>query len=208
MIEEKEKANKLRQLSKKVEEADDFEDTEEGVARGGVGAVNVAKYSLPQSPPNLHIPASLSWRVEIPWSVKAVSSSSVHQSRLLHSPQAICTIPASSPLVTTTSRPSLRSACHDDSVVHLYQSRFKIARPAGPQTRFGAVMDTGAQRGATANVDDIVKITDETLTMQCTTSQIILLYLQQRQQQPGGGEIILATQRGKRWHYGSKEDRL
>ena len=69
-------------------------------------------------------------------------------------------------------------------------------------------MDTGAQRGATANVDDIVKITDETLTMQCTTSQIILLYLQQRQQQPGGGEIILATQRGKRWHYGSKEDRL
>ena len=166
MIEEKEKANKLRQLSKKVEEADDFEDTEEGVARGGVGAVNVAKYSLPQSPPNLHIPASLSWRVEIPWSVKAVSSSSVHQSRLLHSPQAICTIPASSPLVTTTSRPSLRSACHDDSVVHLYQSRFKIARPAGPQTRFGAVMDTGAQRGATANVDDIVKITDETLTMQ------------------------------------------
>ena len=69
MIEEKEKANKLRQLSKKVEEADDFEDTEEGVARGGAGAVNVAKYSLPQSPPTSHIPASLSWRVEIPWSV-------------------------------------------------------------------------------------------------------------------------------------------
>ena len=144
---------RLRKLSEEAGAADEFSDSEVGEARTTVGVVNVKKCLLsPSLDDQDEFECTLDWRVE---------SGTQPSPHFLHQPTEIRTIPASSPLVLEGNGPALLSAKHGNSVVHLYKAQCEIRRE-----RSGAVVDTGAQRGATPHSSETLASTGEILSMQ------------------------------------------